>query len=224
MTTRQDEIKRTEILATIILALGTTLTAWTAFQSAKWSGLQAIAFAESASLRTQSSQHETRAGQLVLIDVLLFVDWLDAMVDENPHILSGTNHSYRPDPAQESGFLYERFREEFKPAIDVWLRSHPLKNPDAAPTPFALPEYQLHSRGEAVELRARSEARLQDALRNNQTSDNYVLTTVLLAISLFFAGIAPKLLSKAIRAWMLGISVMLLGASVLRLLSMPVVM
>ena len=224
MTTRQDEIKRTEVIATIILALGSTLTAWTAFQSAKWSGLQAIAFADAASLRTQSAKQETHAGQMTVIDVLLFVDWLSAMVDENPHILRGENAEYYPNAEQESGFLYERFREEFKPAIGAWLRSRPLHNPDAAPTPFALPEYRLHYQDEATELRARSENRLKDALRNNQTSDNYVLTTVLLAISLFFAGIAPKLISKSIRSWMLGIAVTLLGASIWRLLSLPVVM
>lgn len=224
MTSLKDEIKRAEVWATIILALGTTLTAWTAFQSAKWSGLQAIAFADAASLRTQSAQQETRAGQLAVIDVLLFVDWLGAMVDENPHVLATENVPYRPNAEQESGFLYARFREEFKPAIDAWLRSRPLKNPNAAPTPFALPEYHLEKRDEAQELRARSESRLNDAHANNQTSDNYVLTTVLLAISLFFAGIAPKLLSRHVRSWMLSISVALLSASIWRLLSLPVVM
>jgi hypothetical protein len=33
-------------------------------------------------------------------------------------------------------FFFERFREDFKPAVEAWLKTNPLENPDAPPTPF----------------------------------------------------------------------------------------
>ena len=32
---------------------------------------------------------------------------------------------------------------EFKPAVDAWIATRPLKNPNAPPTPFAMPQYKL---------------------------------------------------------------------------------
>ena len=42
------------LFAVVLMSLTAVLTAWTGFQSAKWSGVQAIAFSEAAALRTES--------------------------------------------------------------------------------------------------------------------------------------------------------------------------
>ena len=40
-------------------------------------------------------------------------------------------------------FYFKRFREEFRPAVDAWVATRPLKNPNAPLTPFAMPQYKL---------------------------------------------------------------------------------
>ena len=50
----QDE--RVEIVAAILLALATVLSAWGAYQATRWSGQQADAYAESAALRASASR------------------------------------------------------------------------------------------------------------------------------------------------------------------------
>ena len=100
---------------------------------------------------------------------------------------------YVPDPNALSGFLYERFRPEFKVAVDAWIATHPRFNPDAPTTPFAMPEYQVARVEEGCA--ARTEAKVQSAAARtaNQRSDNYVLMTIMFATVLFFAGISSKM-------------------------------
>jgi hypothetical protein len=60
-------------------------------------------------------------------------------------------------------------------------------------------EYVLASAQEAEELRTEAEAAAAVAADANQTGDNYVLTTVLFASVLFFAGISSKFSGRWVR-------------------------
>lgn len=182
-----------DLALTIIMALAAVGTAWAGFQSAKWSGLQAISFAEAGAARTESTKAATDAGQDRLKDLVAYTSWIGALQEE---MIAGTSArpsgDYRPDPEQVSGFLYERFRPEFKPALDAWIATQPLVNPDAPATPFDMPEYRLESESLEAELVARAEAATEEAHEDNQRSDNYVFMAVILALALFFAGVAGR--------------------------------
>jgi hypothetical protein len=90
-------------------------------------------------------------------------------------------------------FFFRRFREEFRPAVEAWVATRPLRNPQAPLTPFELPEYRSAERERAAELDAEASRQTEIAKQDNQRSDNYVLAVVLFASSLFFAGISSKL-------------------------------
>ncbi len=137
---------RLELFATVMIAMATVLTAWSAFQSTKWGGVQANSYAGAGAARTESAKASTRAGQLAVIDVTAFEQWVAAYADEirlDPESSRGPNGEYVPDPAELSGFLYTRFRDEFKPAVKAWVATRPLENSKAPPTPFAMKQYVL---------------------------------------------------------------------------------
>jgi hypothetical protein len=216
---------RIELVATVLLALATVFTAWSAFQSTKWSGTQSIHFADAGALRTESTKAENRADAQTVIDVDLFVSWASAVAEErqaDPNASLGPDGIYEPDPNTLSGFLYERFREEFRPAIDAWLAQQPLVNPDAAPTPFVLPEYDLAEQRRADRLDARADEESELARRDNQRGDNYVLATVLFASVLFFSGVSSKLGSTRNRLSTIVLAVVLLLCGVVMLIVFPV--
>ncbi|MFG3339510.1 hypothetical protein [Glycomyces sp. NPDC048151] len=195
-----------DLALTIVMALAAVGTAWAGFQSAKWSGLQAIAFAEAGAARTESAKAATDAGQDRLGDVVSFTAWLGALQED---IASGAvprpAGGYAPDPAEVSGFLYERFRPEFRVAVDAWVDTHPPIDPAAPATPFVMPEYTLASEQAEAELVAEAEAATQRAHEDNQRSDNYVFMAVILALALFFAGVAGR--SRTVRSqWLLSVA------------------
>lgn len=191
----EDGLERiTEIIATVLLAVATVTAAWCAFESAKWGGVQANSFSEAGATRTESTRASTEAGQLQSIDVTLFTQWLAAIAGEDKEL---------------SDFYEARFRTEFQPAFDEWIASKPLKNEDAAKSPFALNSYVLSSQLLADRLQAEADDLSATARQANGRSDNYVLATVMFAAVLFFAGVSTKLKTPGVRIAVLGSGVVL---------------
>jgi hypothetical protein len=165
--------RRVEIAATVLLATAAILTAWSTYQSTQWRGEQAAQYSKGTAARIQSSTAATKAGQQTQIDIATFIQWVDA--------------TQRGD-AKLARFYRQRFRPEFRPAFDAWL-----KNPQAAPTPFGLPQYRLAETVKSDALNAEATTHAAAAERANTRQGNYIAAVVLFATALFFAGIATKL-------------------------------
>ena len=132
-----------ELLATILLAIAAVATAWSSYQSARWSGVQAIDFSNANAARVESTRAATQAGQETQVDVLTFTQWVNA---------------YAAKETKLADFYFDRFRKEFKPAVQAWIATDPLKNPKAPPMPFAMPQYKLASKAESEQLLDEAEA------------------------------------------------------------------
>jgi predicted cobalt transporter CbtA len=114
-------------------------------------------------------------------------------------------------------------RPEFKVALDAWLATEPLTNPDAEPTPFTMAEYRQEAAELADERLEEADEHRQAALDANQNGDNYVLTTVGFALVIFFAGVSSKLSEKRNREIALGVAVFLFVFGLVALGLLPVV-
>jgi hypothetical protein len=216
---------RIELIATIIMALAAIATAWCAFQATKWSGIQAIEFSNANAGRIESTRADNTAGQQTAIDIGLFTEWLNAVSDELRvgEIELEPGEPYEPTPGTLSAFYYERMRDEFKPALDAWLATEPLASPDAPASPFAMEEYQLAAAQEAQDLLDQSSVDRQGALDANQNGDNYVLTTVLFALVIFFAGVSNKLAARRNRWIAISIALALFAGGLFAVFSLPIV-
>lgn len=216
---------RIELIATIIMALAAILTAWCAFQATKWGGIMAIEFSSANAARIESAKAEGLANTQRSIDVNVYTQWLEAVAEE---IADGVippvrEAGYEPREGTLSAFYFERMRAEFKTALDVWLDTDPLNDPDAPPTPFAMEEYQLQASVEAEDLVTQSEAHRQAALDANQNGDNYVLTVVGFSLVIFFAGVSSKLKQQRNRWIALGTAMLLFVLGIVALAFLPIV-
>lgn len=213
---------RFEILEAIVLSIAAILAAWTGFQSAKWSGVQANSYSLAGASRVESTRESTLAGQQQTVDVISFTQWLQAaeaegLLDQAPN----PGQPYVPDPDQLSGFLYERFRPEFETAVDAWVATQPRLNEDAPETPFAMSEYRVAASVEAQQLEQQAEAHAALARRANQRSDNYVLMTIAFATVLFCAGISSKMDTAGARTLLLGVGSTVLLTAFIVVLTFP---
>jgi hypothetical protein len=190
---------RVELVATLLLAIATVATAWSGYQSTRWNGEQAKAGGRANALRIESAKSAGLANAQTQIDVATFTQWVDA---------------YSLKREQLADFYFKRFRAEFKPAVNAWIATRPLKNPDAPPTPFAMPQYKLQARAATARLEAQSELFAGKVRQDIQRASNYVLGVVLFASALFFAGMSTKLTAPRLRVAMLalGCTVFLLTA------------
>lgn len=214
---------RLDLLLALMMALAAVGTAWAGFQSAKWSGVQANSYAAAGTARAEASREATGAAQRRNADVISFTAWLNAL---NAEIIADPsvrpNGDYKPDPDHVSGFLFQRFRPDFRPAMDAWLATKPLLNPEAPATPFDMPEYQLPSEAEAQRLVDQADALAATARGANQRSDNYVLTAVVFALVLLFAGLAGKANHPRTRTALIIMAAVALVGCVVTLLTFPI--
>jgi hypothetical protein len=214
---------RVELVVAVVLSVAALMTAWSAYQSAKWGSVMSASYGLAGAARTEGSRASTLAGQQTIIDVQLFTDWLQALDDERPEGQAQVLATdYVPEPASYSGFLYARFRPEFRPAVHAWLAEDPTTNADAPPSPFAMEEYVLAARTEGLELDRKADAAAARALGAADRKDSYVLVTVMCSSVLFLGGVGSKLSSSRARGLMLGLAVAVLVATGAVLASFPV--
>ena len=191
-----------EVVAAAVLSLATIASAWSAYKATRWGGVQAAAFAEAGALRSESVRASDLADAELTVDVEYFAIWLDATTTGNEELQQRIEDSFRP---------------EFAVPFDAWQATDPFVDPDAPHSPFEMDEYSLTAAQEAELLRDQAEVAAADALDANQTGDNYVLTTVLFASVLFFAGISTKFAGQRVKLALvtLGIAAFAVGASIL---------
>ena len=190
--------RRLELAATLLLALATVATAWSAYQARVWTGEQSQGYSHATASRIAVNRAAALANRQVQIDVATFVQWVDARATHRTEL---------------ANFYRARFRDEFRPAFAAWIATRPLENPDAPPTPFAMPEYRLGATQEAERLESTAAGASEQAKDANQRADNYMLAVVLFASSLFFAGFSAKLESERATAitFVFGTVLFLLG-------------
>ena len=200
-------IDRLEILAAVLLALAAVGTAWSSYQASRWNGEQAKAFSRANAARIEASRAAGLADSQTQVDVATFTQWVDA---------------YALDEKELADFYFRRFRAEFKPAVDAWIATKPLKNANAPLTPFAMPQYRLAARADAERLDANAEVLAAQARTNVQRSTNYVLGVVLFAVALFFAGMSTKLRERRLQAALLALGAVFFVGTVVFLATLPV--
>jgi hypothetical protein len=198
---------RVELVATLLLAVATVATAWSGYQSTRWNGEQAKAAGKANALRVESAKAAGLANTQTEIDVATFTQWVNA---------------YSLDQTELADFYFKRFRPEFKPAVAAWIATRPLKNEDAPPTPFAMPQYKLAARAQSERLEAQSNVLAGRVLINIQRASNYVLAVVLFASALFFAGMSTKLTAPKLRVAMLTIGCVLFLGTAVWIITSPV--
>ena len=198
-----------EVVSTVLLALAALAIAWSGYQASRWTGEQAKAFSRANAARVESTRWSNLANSQTEIDVATFTQWVD---------------SYARNETELADFYRKRFRKEFRPAVEAWIATRPLRNPDAPLTPFATPEYRLAANVEAERLEATAGAEAAKASRNIQRASNYVLGVVLFSSALFFGGISTRIGSGSpgTRAVVLGLGCLLLLGALAWITTLPI--
>jgi hypothetical protein len=179
-----------EVLVTVLLVVAALGTSWSSYQATRWNGEQAAAASKTSAIRIDAARAQGLSETQSQIDVAVFIAWSEAD---------------RGGDAEVADYFEDRFREEFRPAFDAWIGTEPFTDPSAPQTPFAMEEYQLASRNEAAELDTAAEASAAVVRTDIQRASNYVLTVVLYAVVLFFAGMSTRLKSRRLR-WVMTVA------------------
>jgi hypothetical protein len=191
-----------EVITVVLLALATVGSAWSAFQVARWNGLETDEARVSAASRIDASREYALATQLVAYDASSVTEYAQAVAAGN---------------VQLQQFLRSTIvRPAFVPVLDSWEAQ--LR---AGQTPTNLLEDQDYLDELFADSQASDEQALAASDRSERAGDNgddYVRLTLFFASALFFAGITasfqtrvPKLLLLALATATLAVAGSLLA-------------
>jgi hypothetical protein len=195
-----------EVMALVVMAVATVGSAWCAYQAAQWNGGETELGRESSDQRVVASQQFALATQTIAYDANTIAQYAQALAEENDRLAEFIRTSLA--------------REQLLPLIDEWKATV-----EAGGTPTRLLDDTEYLDGLLQPYRdslAESEALSNESLEAGDTGNNYVLVTLLLAVSLFFAGITNSFRDRGVRLALLAGSGLALAYAASRLADLKV--
>jgi hypothetical protein len=197
----------TELIATLLLGLAAVGAGWSAYQSALWNSESFFSIVRAGAMFRQAGLVQNKGYLLRVLDVGMFTAYAQAVSQKNT-------------PLAE--FILKRFRPPMKAAVDAWLATKPLQNPNAPSSPFAMTEYRLPEDEEAQQLTIKADRDLTNGKEYNRVSDDYVLITVPFAIVSLFCGLSTKFPTRGMQTAIVAMALAFFIGAVATLASMPV--
>jgi protein-S-isoprenylcysteine O-methyltransferase Ste14 len=199
-----------ETTTTVILSLAAVATAWATLQASQWSSSESDALAASSVARSKAVEATNGATRTEQLDTAIWLQWLSA---------------FRAGDTTQAKFLRERFRQGLLRAHNVWV-AKAVVAPDgkviSAPsgTPFTEPQYVVPDAVRADALSAEAEEKLSDSQHAASMSTKYVIVALVLALVLFFAGIATKFRNPKLQAALVALALLFCVFGLVRMLTM----
>jgi hypothetical protein len=201
---RRDRI--ISIVEAVILSIVALLAAWSGYSAAKWSTHASLSLARASGTRTKANLASIEAGQIRTLDSVSF---------------NAAETAYAANNTQLFRLDLKRMRPGYRPAVNAWLATHPLKNPHAPPDPSYMPQYRIPQEAQARTLNAQADAYFSQGEDAAGTADRYVRLTVVLAAVLFLVGIGSRFPVLVARYGLIGVAGVLLIFSIVQLLGLP---
>lgn len=195
-----------EVLAVVLLGIATVGTAWCGLQSTLWredsDRVAGVAAAENA----EANRLFALASQAVAYDASTVASYAQAVATGNEEL--------------QDFYRKTLVRKGFSGYLDAWEQQ--LR---AGGTPVNLLEDQAYL-GELLgpyrDAQAKAEGHASSAEEAGRVGDLYVLSTVLLAVALFFAGVTATFRSPTLRIALLTACLLTILLSIGRLADLPV--
>ena len=195
-----------EVLALILLSLGTVGSAWSVYQAVRWNHIEASQTAAATAARIASGNATTIATATVVYDASLLAQTAAAIAEGQTDL----QRFYRTTLA----------RPAFLTLLDEAM-AQAGGDPTALPNLSASPRYLADLLDEPQQLDAAAAQYTDASTRAGGHADAYTLVAVLLAIALFFGGAASNFRWLPLRGGLLAIALLVLGVGAARLAALP---
>ena len=206
---RRDRTNRTalEMLAVLLIGLGTIATAWCGIQSSRWNGEEARESRDAGIDRIDASQSFSLGTQKFAYDANTATEYARAIAEGDEELRT---------------FLRENLvRPEFMPVLDRWEAA--IQAGDDTFDLFTDEEYLDLLFADSTAQAAASDAALERSNEASDNADDYLLMTLLTATALFFAGVTTSFASRPARLALLAIAAPISPVTAARRIDRPVV-
>lgn len=164
---------RLQLVAAILLGLAATLTAIAAYNAALKDGDALQGYSNSTRTLSDANAFYAQGNQTFALDQQLFVSYASAA---------------QRDEADLAEYLTTLMRPELAEAVEWWADADEAVTPfdeDVEGNPYTIADFE-----EAANLEDEAQAQFEEGSKADDEGDKFELATVLLALTLFFGGIA----------------------------------
>jgi hypothetical protein len=196
-----------EVLAVLLLGIATIGSAWCGYQASSWNSEEADLAREALDAQVEAARLFGLATQTVSYDTNMVAQYAQAVVAENDALI----RFYR-ETLIRPGFL---------PVLDRWEEE--IARGEAPTNLLADEEYLNEQLTDYRATASRGEAASVASQEAGENSEDYVLTTLLFASALFFAGVTTSFRVRFARLLMLAGATLLIAYCAARLVEFPVV-
>jgi hypothetical protein len=195
-----------EVLAVMLLGVATVGSAWCGYQASKWNGQESELARESSDLLVDSTRLFTLATQAVAYDASLVTQYAQAYQEENTILMEFYRASL--------------MRPAFLPVIDAWEAE---VRAGRAPANLLSDEAYLDAQyADFQATQAEAQAASAAGQEAGDNADAYVLTTLMFAVALFFAGVTSSFRFRSVRIVLLIGAVLAIALAAARLVDVPI--
>jgi hypothetical protein len=194
------------IVEAVLLSFVALLAAWSGYAAAKWSTESRVSLAEASATRTKATRAQLEAMSQRNFDSSTFDAWFSAYTAGNERAMA---------------IAARRFSPNFRVAFDAWRATKPETNPDAPKGPTYMPQYREPGLARAVALEHQADEAFAEGEKAGGTADDYVRTTVILAVVLFLVGISAHFPVLSARYGLIALSMLLVVFSLVQLAQLP---
>ncbi|MHB8601684.1 MAG: hypothetical protein ACYC6W_07825 [Nitrosotalea sp.] len=197
---KNNKLDKMDLAYATILGLTIVVTAWCGYQHELWSSALTFELKATNTAHREYTTAELKERQSVVIDVIAFNGYLDAVSNHDQKLIDYYKNSFRP---------------EMKVAFDAWLKTDPLNNTEAkTATPFDMPEYLLPLDSDKVQgFLQTADEKSQNANSMSSIASNYVFFTSLYASVSFLEGIGRVFASKKMQSIFLVMGAIIFSAT-----------
>jgi hypothetical protein len=203
---RSSNNRLSEMIAVLLLGVATIGTAWSGYQASRWNQDQNDIAREASDLRVEANRQFGLATQSILYDANLVTQYAQAVSNGDTRFQDFLKNTM--------------FRPDFLPVIERWQAAV-----QAGKTPPRLLDDQDYINKQLAPYQAtqaKAEAKDLEAKDAGSNGDDYVLLTLLLAASLFFAGVTTSFKLEPARLILLLLAGVLLAYCISRIATLPV--
>jgi hypothetical protein len=196
-----------EIIAVLLLGITTVGTAWCGYQASQWNGAQSDLARQSSDDQVEASRLFGLGSQKVAYDNSTIAEYAIASQQGNQKLMD----FYRKTLV----------RPDFLPILDKWeAEVRAGGTPTSLFTDTAYVDQQFGGYRATVDKAATATLASQAAAT---TANAYVVTTILLAVALFFAGVTASFQYTPARVFLLILALATVAVAASRLADLPVV-
>ena len=202
------ESKNKWINVTSVVMLGIIMVgiSYSSYESHLWLGVQTFLLRDVNKDSLLTAKEELTQGQHTVMDVMTFTQYSNALIKNDQNL---------------SNFYYQRFTPEMRIAVDAWLKTDPLKNPNAPSSPFAMSEYNRTHTLLAQQFEEKTIWSYSKRNKPMKILSSYVFLSVLYSSALFIDGVIGRTSNKKLGQVLLYITMAITIIATIILIQIP---